>query len=97
LDAPSDTWWNSAIIQLEMDDHKVKRVLLHPVEMGRDSTAEANQTRRTGSGEHPFTEGRPMMAKGDDANRILDRYHRLSEPFGTRIEIRDGIGIIDLR
>ncbi|MDE1993413.1 MAG: CapA family protein [Rhizobiaceae bacterium] len=97
LDTPSDTWWNSAIIQLEMDDHQVKRVLFHPVEMGRDATSSANQTRRTGNADHPFTEGRPLIAKGDDANRILDRYRRLSEPFGTKISVDNGVGVIDLR
>jgi len=96
LDTPSDTWWSSAVIQLEMEGGTLKRALLHPVEMGRESTKEASQTRRTGRGNHPFTEGRPLIAKGEDAVRILDRYRQLSEPFGTRIEIRDGVGIIDL-
>ena len=71
----------------------------HPSASGGDRARflrQANQTRRTGKGEHHLTEGRPMMAKGEDAVRILDRYRRLSEPFGTYIEIRDGVGIVEL-
>jgi poly-gamma-glutamate capsule biosynthesis protein CapA/YwtB (metallophosphatase superfamily) len=97
FDTPSDSWWSSAVIQLEMEERQVKRVLLHPVEMGRESTKEAMQTRPTGNGDHPFTEGRPLLAKGKDAINILDRYRKLSEPFGTKIEIRDGVGVIELR
>ncbi|OBZ97155.1 capsule biosynthesis protein [Pararhizobium polonicum] len=96
LDTPTDTWWSSAVIKLEMDGDKVRRVLLHPVEMGRDTSPDVKQTRRTGKGEHHNTEGRPMMAKGEDAVRIIDRYRRLSEPFGTRIEIKNGVGVIEL-
>ncbi len=97
LETPSDTWWSSAILQVEMDDHQLRRILLHPVEMGRESNAEATQTRRTGSGAHAFTEGRPMRASGEDAVRILKRYQELSEPFGTKVRIEEGVGIIDLK
>ena len=37
-----------------------------------------------------------MMAKGEDAIRILERYRRLSEPLGTYVEIRDSVGVIEL-
>ncbi|MGB3337724.1 MAG: CapA family protein [Devosia sp.] len=96
LDTPSDTWWSSAIIQVEMEDHQLKKLHLRPVEMGRESTPEATQTRRTGTGDHPFTEGRPMLAKGEDAVRILERFKRLSRLFDTDVTINDGVGTIDL-
>ena len=96
LDTPSDTWWSSCVLQAEMKAGKLSKLFLHPVEMGRESTKDATQTRRTGKGDHPLTEGRPMLAKGEDAVRIVDRYRRLSEPYGTKIEIRDGVGVIDL-
>ncbi len=38
--------------------------------------------------------GRPMLAAPDLARSILDRLARLSEPFGTRIELRDGVGLL---
>ncbi|MBD9528866.1 MULTISPECIES: CapA family protein [Paracoccus] len=96
LDSPVPTWWGSCVIKLDMKDGELQRIYLHPVEMGRDSTADAPIRRQTGEADHPFTEGRPMLAEGDDAVRILERFKRLSEPFGTPVEIRDGVGVIDL-
>ncbi|WP_180899720.1 CapA family protein [Martelella soudanensis] len=94
LDTPSSTWWSSCILQAAMKDGKLASLRLHPVEMGRESNKEATLHRRTGKGKHALTEGRPMRAKGEDAVRILERYRHLSEPFGTNIEIEDGVGII---
>lgn len=96
LDTPSDTWWSSCIVKLEMKDDKLVRLFLHPVQMGRDSDKEATLRRQTGSGEHPLTEGRPLLATGEDALRILERYKRLSAPLGTEITIRDGVGVIEI-
>lgn len=96
LDVPSDTWWSSCVMQAEMQDDRLARLRLYPVEMGRESNKEATLHRSTGSGDHALTEGRPLLAKGDDAVRILERLQRLSEPLGTRIEIRDAVGIIEI-
>ena len=96
LDHSNETWWGSCVLQAEMKAGKLAKLLLHPVEMGRESTREAKLHRRTGKGEHPLTEGRPMLARGEDAERILTRYQELSAGYGTRIDIRDGIGIIDV-
>lgn len=96
LDHSNETWWGSCILKVEMKDDKLSKIFLHPVELGRESTKEAPLHRQTGKGEHPLTEGRPMLASGIDAERILERYQRLSAPYGTQIEIQDGIGIIDI-
>jgi poly-gamma-glutamate synthesis protein (capsule biosynthesis protein) len=96
LDVPSDTWWSSCVIQAEMKDDRLARLMLYPVEMGRESNKEATLRRSTGNGAHPLTEGRPLLAKGEDAIRILDRFRRLSEPLGTTIDIRDGVGVIEI-
>lgn len=37
-----------------------------------------------------------MLAKGDNAQRILERYQTLSAPYGTEIVIRDGVGVIEV-
>jgi len=62
--------------------------------MGREVSPEVKITRRTGNGPHPFTEGRPLMADRENANRILDRIKRLSATYGTTIEIEDGVGVL---
>jgi len=49
-----------------------------------------------GHGRPRAQRGRPMQAHGDTASRILDRITRLSQPFGTVIEQRDGIGHVQL-
>ena len=96
LDHSGETWWGSCVVQLEMQDGKLRRLNLHPVEMGRESTPEARLTRRTGSGHHPLTEGRPLLSSGENAQRILERYQRLSEPFGTTVEICGDMGVVEL-
>ncbi|MCJ8520924.1 CapA family protein [Rhizobium tarimense] len=96
LDSSNETWWGSCLLKAEMKNNTLAKLYLHPVELGRESTREAQLHRRTGSGEHPLTEGRPMLARGEDAVRILTRYQKLSKAYGTTIDIRDGVGVIDL-
>jgi poly-gamma-glutamate capsule biosynthesis protein CapA/YwtB (metallophosphatase superfamily) len=38
--------------------------------------------------------GRPMLADRKLANEILEGLRRLSEPFGTRIQVENGVGVI---
>ena len=40
--------------------------------------------------------GRPLFAKQELAEKIIGELQRLSEPYGTTIEVRRGIGIVDL-
>jgi poly-gamma-glutamate synthesis protein (capsule biosynthesis protein) len=40
--------------------------------------------------------GRPLFAKQELAEKIIGDLQRLSEPYGTEIEIRRGIGIVNL-
>jgi poly-gamma-glutamate synthesis protein (capsule biosynthesis protein) len=40
--------------------------------------------------------GRPLLAEGEAANRVIERVTRLSRRYGTRISNRDGVGIIEL-
>ena len=94
LDTPSDTWWSSALIVVTLDGNKLKEIKLHPVEMGRDVTADAKLRRQTGQGPHPLTEGRPFMADKENAGRILDRIKRLSAEYGTNVQIENGVGIV---
>lgn len=50
-----------------------------------------------GFGQPRYEAGRPVLAQGDIARRILERVQRLSEPFGTKILIEDDIGIIQIK
>ena len=93
LDTYSETWWTSALMTLDMQGGKFRQMRLYPVEMGRLGGTGAI-TRRTGQGEHAFTEGRPMIATGETAERTLDRIKRLSKNFGTDMTVDAGTGVI---
>ncbi|MEV0742289.1 hypothetical protein AB0I51_41635 [Streptomyces sp. NPDC050549] len=55
----------------------------HPVELHWDGPRDADR-------------GIPRPAGPDAAERILSRLQRLSEPFGTEIAVRDGVGHLHL-
>lgn len=89
MDRVQATWWSSALIELEYTGEKrIKKIIFHPVELGRNVTKTAEITRRTGN----FAEGRPFLAAGENAQNVLKRFQALSEPFGTKIRIESDTG-----
>ena len=40
--------------------------------------------------------GRPLLAEGEVASRVIERVTRLSRRYGTKISNRDGVGVIEL-
>ncbi|HEX6512302.1 MAG TPA: CapA family protein [Chloroflexota bacterium] len=77
---PGPGWW-SAIARVSFEGKRLRQVRLHPLEFG------------FGLPRSQF--GRPMLAEGKIAQLALDRFKRLSEPFGTCIRIDGGTGVID--
>ena len=59
---------------------KLTAVYLHPISLG--------------SGKSRLVRGRPMLADADLGKKIIGDLQRLSRPFGTKIEYRDGKGVI---
>ena len=56
--------------------------------------------RRSGPESHTepaHRRGRPKLAEGAEATRILQRFAKLSEPFGTAIRVEGGIGVVEVR
>ena len=89
MDRVQATWWSSALIEMEYDENKqIKSFTLYPVELGRDVSKEAPITRYTGK----YAEGRPILATGENAQRVLERFQNLSAPFGTEIKIDGDVG-----
>lgn len=82
----TDRWVKAVVATFTLRDGELTELKLHPI----DASA----------GEPPGTfvnRGvRPLMAEGEEAERIIERYARMSEPFGTEIEYRDGIGIVEV-
>lgn len=73
-------WWENVIAKVRFQGHKLNEVVLYPLDQG--------------FGTPRSQRGRPILARGEQANHILQRISRLSEPYGTRIEIKDSLGII---
>jgi poly-gamma-glutamate synthesis protein (capsule biosynthesis protein) len=81
-----DVWFESVVALVEYDgDGRMRRIELHPIELG-------NQGRDS-------LRGIPRLAGGEHGLRILERLARLSAPLGTRIRVdRDrGIGVVQAR
>ena len=73
--------WQSAVAQVRFEEQELREIRLFPVDLGLSS---GKRTMR----------GRPVLASGAVATEVLERFRRLSEPFGTRIEVEDGVGVI---
>ncbi|MEE8442352.1 MAG: CapA family protein [Dehalococcoidia bacterium] len=74
--------WQSAVVSVSFKGGQLSGVKLHPVDLGY--------------GLSRSQQGRPMLAEGEVAQEILERFQRLSEPFGTRVRIEDGVGSLEL-
>ena len=74
--------WQSAVATVSFKGRQLSEVKLHPVDLGY--------------GQPRSQQGRPMLAEGEVAQEILERFQRLSEPFGTTVRIEDGIGRLEL-
>lgn len=73
-------WYQSVVTTSRFEKGKVAEIRLHPIDL-----------RYTARG---ADRGVPVVASPPLAKTILDRVQRLSRPFGTRIDIQDGIGVI---
>jgi len=75
--------WESAVADCRFEDGRLVGLELLPVVLNE----------RGDSGESFFaTRGRPRLAHGVDATRVLDRLRNLSSPMGTEIKIEAGVG-----
>lgn len=70
--------WEAVVAVPTFRGEQLVELALHPISLGFGLPA----SRR----------GRPMLADGELGRKIIEDLIRLSEPFGTAIEYRDGIG-----
>ncbi|HTO89437.1 MAG TPA: CapA family protein [Thermoanaerobaculia bacterium] len=68
--------WESAVAVTRWKGKRLEAVELHPISLGFGLPRQER--------------GRPQLAGADLSRKILNRLIRLSEPFGTRIELADG-------
>ncbi len=71
--------WESVVPVATFEGHRVTRIVFYPVDMGFRVP-------------RPH-QGTPRLAEPELGRKILERFARMSEIYGTRIEIRDGVGV----
>src|SRR5262245_48131325 len=74
--------WQSGMHRVKFEGGKLKEIRIYPVDVGY--------------GKPRWQQGRPMLADGEVAQEILERYQRLSKPLGTNVEIKENVGIVRL-
>lgn len=80
---PSDIkYWESLMPVSRYEGGKLAGVDIYPVTLGL--------------GEPEYRRGRPRLAEGEVAEKILKRFASLSEPFGTKLRIEGGKALVDL-
>ena len=72
--------WQSGMHRVKFEGGKLKEIRIHPVDVGY--------------GKPRWQQGRPILAEGEVAQEILDRYQRLSKLLGTRVDIENNVGIV---
>jgi poly-gamma-glutamate capsule biosynthesis protein CapA/YwtB (metallophosphatase superfamily) len=78
----SPEFWQSMVAVCRFEQQQLKEIELHPLDMG--------------FGRPRPQRGRPLLADEKLGTTILERVARISELFGTRIEQRNGRGVIHI-
>lgn len=73
-------YWENMFAVCEFSAGKLKEIKIYPIEQG--------------FGRPRPQRGRPVLAEGEVAARVLARVARLSARYGTKLSVRDGIGVI---
>jgi poly-gamma-glutamate synthesis protein (capsule biosynthesis protein) len=80
---PSDpTYWENMVAVCEFRANKLKEIKIHPIDQG--------------FGRPRPQRGRPVLAQGEVAERVINRVTRLSQRYGTKISRRGDMGVIEL-
>lgn len=75
-------FWEGIVPRITYEGDRVSSVEIFPIAMG--------------FGEPIYERGTPVLARGEAATSILEGLTKLSKPFGTEIEIEDGVGRVRL-
>jgi poly-gamma-glutamate synthesis protein (capsule biosynthesis protein) len=90
-----EDWCWTALYELKFVDRKLAEIRLYPVELGMDfSSGKGVLTRFVGRGEFKYIDGVPHMATGTNAQKILEKLQHRCQLRGTKMDIKDNVGII---
>ncbi|MBI4529269.1 MAG: CapA family protein [Deltaproteobacteria bacterium] len=73
-------YWENMVAVCDFRQRKLSEVKIYPIDQGH--------------GRPRGQRGRPVLAEGDVARRVLERVQRLSRIHGTEVAIKDGAGLI---
>jgi poly-gamma-glutamate synthesis protein (capsule biosynthesis protein) len=80
---PSDpAYWENMFAVCRFGGNKLKEIRIYPIDQG--------------FGRPRPQRGRPLLAEGEVADRVIDRVKRLSRRYGTEIAKREGIGVVEM-
>jgi poly-gamma-glutamate capsule biosynthesis protein CapA/YwtB (metallophosphatase superfamily) len=80
---PADpAYWENMFAVCAFSGGKLKEIKIYPIDQG--------------FGRPRPQRGRPVLAEGEVAGRVLERVSRLSKRYGTTISVRKGVGLIEL-
>ena len=80
---PGDpVYWESIIAVTHFNDNKLATIELIPISLGHEKPRSQR--------------GKPAVARGEKAQKILDDIRKMSEPFGTSISVCGDRGFIEL-
>ena len=80
---PSEpAYWENMFAVCEFSGGKLKQIRIHPIDQG--------------FGRPRPQRGRPILADGEVADRVIERVTRLSQRYGTKISRRGDMGVIEL-
>ena len=81
---PSDpAYWENMFALCVFEKKQLREIKIYPIDQG--------------FGRPRPQRGRPLLAEGEMANRVIERVSRLSKRYGTKILNRDGVGFIEIR
>ena len=79
-------YWESVIAELDYRGNELKEIRLIPILLNYDPLKTLSEQRTSA--------GVPRIAEGEKGNRIIKNMQRLSELYGTKILLQDGMGVI---
>jgi poly-gamma-glutamate capsule biosynthesis protein CapA/YwtB (metallophosphatase superfamily) len=75
-----EKYWISIVPRMEFKGDKLSDLHLYPIELGMDKPRSQR--------------GRPQIATGERAIKILGIIEELSKPYGTRMEVVEDVGVV---
>lgn len=77
-----ERYWLSFVSSMRFEGDRLRELRLYPVDLGQDRPRSQR--------------GRPLLAEPEVSLRVLGRLRELSKPYGTEIEVLDGVGLVKL-